>query len=726
MATLVFSAIGRLIGGPLGGAIGALVGQQVDTAIIGSPTREGPRLKELAVTTSSYGAPIARVFGTMRVPGTIIWATDLVEHRDRSGGGKGKPSVVNYSYTASFAVALASRELAGIGRIWADGNLLRGSAGDLKAGGAMRFHAGTAGQDADPLIAAAVGLDRCPAHRGVSYVVFEDLELGDFGNRIPALSFEVFAGDGTLRLADLAEGVIEDVSADVPLTGIVGLSCEGSLADLLGQLDPAIPFDCDVSGEQLVLGRQQIESPQVLGEAAMSSADDAFGAQAGYSRKRMPPPAAVPEAIRYYDVDRDFQVGLQRAPGALSPGQPQNLELPAALAATDARRLAGDVARRSRWARQSLSWRTAEIDPAIVPGSLVEVPGTGGVWRVHDWEWRETGVELTLLRAAIVRQAAPAADPGSFGAPADNLSGPTLLTAFELPWDGTGSGQKASLYAAATSAASGWSGAALFADDGRGQLTPLGPVNRVRAVMGTAENALEPASPCIFDRHSSLIVRLAASDLALVPANAQQVVRGANRALVGSEIVQFARATALGGGRWQLTGLLRGRGGTEAAIGDHAIGERFVLLDSALTGLDAESVGTAPDARIAAAGLADTAPARTEIACRGLTTRPLPPVHPRAAFDAGGNLELSWIRRSRGAWSWADGVDAPLNEQSEEYLVTLGDPAAPMATWVTTAPQLTVSAETLASLEAIGSHAELQVRQRGSQALSGSLPLIRL
>ena len=51
------------------------------------------------------------------------------------GGGKGKPKVTTYSYTASFAVALASRPIAGIGRIWADGNLLRGAAGDLKTGG---------------------------------------------------------------------------------------------------------------------------------------------------------------------------------------------------------------------------------------------------------------------------------------------------------------------------------------------------------------------------------------------------------------------------------------------------------------------------------------------------------------------------------------------------------------------------------------------------------------
>ena len=69
MATLIFSAIGTAIGGPLGGALGALAGRAVDSAIIGGGSREGPRLKELALTTSSYGTPIPRQFGQMRVAG---------------------------------------------------------------------------------------------------------------------------------------------------------------------------------------------------------------------------------------------------------------------------------------------------------------------------------------------------------------------------------------------------------------------------------------------------------------------------------------------------------------------------------------------------------------------------------------------------------------------------------------------------------------------------------
>jgi len=34
----------------------------------------------------------------------------------------------------------------------------------------------------------------------------------------------------------------------------------------------------------------------------------------------------------------------------------------------------------------------------ILPGAVVTLPGFAGCWRVAEWEWRESGVELTLGR----------------------------------------------------------------------------------------------------------------------------------------------------------------------------------------------------------------------------------------------------------------------------------------------------------------------------------------
>jgi len=128
MATLVLSTVGNALGEPVGGAIGALIGQSIDHQLLG-PSR-GPRMGDLKVQTSSYGTQIPRIYGSVRVAGTILWATDLAESSEMSGV-KGQPDTT-YSYSVSFAVALSSRSVARIGRIWVDGKLLRGEEGDFK------------------------------------------------------------------------------------------------------------------------------------------------------------------------------------------------------------------------------------------------------------------------------------------------------------------------------------------------------------------------------------------------------------------------------------------------------------------------------------------------------------------------------------------------------------------------------------------------------------------
>ncbi len=727
MATLLFSALGAVFAGRIGGVIGALVGQQISRSLFGGSSREGPRLAELAVTTSSYGTALPRVFGRMRMPGTIIWATDLVEHKDKQGGGKGKPSVVNYTYSASFAVALASRPIGSVGRIWADGNLLRGAAGDMKVGGTIRVHLGSDDQAPDPLLAAAEGSGRCPAFRGIAYIVFEDLQLADFGNRIPALTFEVLADQAPLTLSQVVDGVIDNVSAEASFVGVQGLSCDGAIGDLLATLDPAFPIDCDVSGDRLILAREATAPTVQLHEPAISAADDAFGAEQGFTRKRFPAPSAHPEILRYYDVDRDYQPGLQRAPGRPGIGQPVSTELPVAMSAGDARQLAQTIARRASWSRQTLAWRTAELDPAVRPGSLVTVPAQAGVWRVTDWEWRGNGIELSLSRSYSVATAGTSpADSGSFTPPIDAPLGQTTLHAFELPWDGSGLGETPLTYAATSSDSAGWSGAALFVDKGGGQLEPLGPSGRARAISGHATDVLPAASQQVFDRASQVTVQLAASDMHLLGASPETLATGSNRALLGSEIIQFLRAAPLGSGLWRLSGLLRGRGGTEAAISTHAIDEPFVLLDGTATALNAALIGDTPGAIIAAIGLGDSAPVTSQIACRGISRKPLAPVHARCRRQTDGSLILRWTRRARGAWTWLDGVDTPLHEQVEAYDVTLGAIESPAARWSTDAPELILPAALVTELQTSAPGQTFMVRQRGSYALSAPLLLFQL
>jgi len=215
MAALVLSAAGAAAGkavfGPAGAIagrlVGALAGNAIDRALFASRreiSQEGPRLADLEVMASTEGAPIPRVYGRARLPGQVIWATNLEEvvsttsQTTGNSGGKGMgggPAITTntttYSYFANLAVGLCEGPIGGVLRVWADGKPL-----DL-SGLTVRAYTGDETQTPDPLIVAKEG--DAPAYRGLAYVVFERLPLANFGNRIPQMSFEVLRSVGRLE-----------------------------------------------------------------------------------------------------------------------------------------------------------------------------------------------------------------------------------------------------------------------------------------------------------------------------------------------------------------------------------------------------------------------------------------------------------------------------------------------------------------------------------------------
>ena len=65
----------------------------------------------------------------------------------------------------------------------------------------------------------------------------------------------------------------------------------------------------------------------------------------------------------------------------------------------------------------------------------------------------------------------------------------------------------------------------------------------------------------------------------LTSCDGDALAAGANSALIGEELIQFANAQPLGAGRFRLTRLLRGPAASEWAMGSHEIGELFLLVD---------------------------------------------------------------------------------------------------------------------------------------------------
>lgn len=224
MTSLVLGVAGAVVGNMLapgiGGSIGFLVGSLLGN-LIDPPKIEGPRRTDLKLQRSEYGTMFPFVWGTGRIAGNVIDQTDLVEHKETSGG-KGGPEVTTYTYSASFLVALAAakrydeRAIRAVLRIWADGRLIW----DDESGEDMpcTVYLGTEDQEPDPTFEAINGVGNQPAYRGLAYAVFDDMMLTDYGDRIPALEFEVCTDFGAFpyRISnfDVTDGIPGDRSVE--------------------------------------------------------------------------------------------------------------------------------------------------------------------------------------------------------------------------------------------------------------------------------------------------------------------------------------------------------------------------------------------------------------------------------------------------------------------------------------------------------------------------------
>lgn len=236
VTTVVGGIAGFAIGGPFGAQVGMMLGGMIGATLFG-PTVHGPRLNDLKVAASTYGVAIPEIYGTVRVGGNLIWTSGIRETKKTSRAGKGGPKQTTYSYDATFAMGLCKGPIDEVLRIWADSKLIydvtKGATRSPTTGNVfetlfitlltpkkkkkrirVRVYRGTEEQLPDSLIEAKEGVGNVSGHRGLAYVVFEQLALEDFGNRIPQLTFEV-----TKSLTQATQAItVKDENGDDEIT----------------------------------------------------------------------------------------------------------------------------------------------------------------------------------------------------------------------------------------------------------------------------------------------------------------------------------------------------------------------------------------------------------------------------------------------------------------------------------------------------------------------------
>lgn len=179
----------------------------------------------------------------------------------------------------------------------------------------MRLYEGGEGQAVDPLIAPAEGPGGTPAYRGIAYAVFEDLPLVDFGNRIPNLTFEVIADPGPVDIGT-AIGALATVEGR-PAAAVSGVfpaitghfaGGDGSIADNLAGL-MALAGGSVVTGAAIenIAGAQD---EHVIDPIDRGTRAGAAGLERESQRRLGGETRLDSVEIGYFDVDRDYQLGL--------------------------------------------------------------------------------------------------------------------------------------------------------------------------------------------------------------------------------------------------------------------------------------------------------------------------------------------------------------------------------------------------------------------------------
>jgi hypothetical protein len=304
-------------------------------------------------------------------------------------------------------------------------------------------------------------------------------------------------------------------------------------------------------------------------------------------------------------------------------------------------------------------------------------------------------------------------DGGTAVTSPDQVASPTLAALLDLPSLNVASNQP-QMHLAATSSGLEWKPVNFEVAAG-GISFAVASAARP-SLLGKALNPIGAGEPFLLDLLGTVDVQLSNAGAWLMSCDDDALAVGENLAALGSELIQFGSAEALGAGRFRLSRLLRGRRGTEWATGSHQAGEVFVLLTPGTfrtVELPLTAVGT--PVRALPKGLADdmAQPIEGLFIAEGL--RPPSPVHLKVARDEDGGLQLGWARRSRSGWEWRDEIDVPLGETRELYRIKVEGSSARIVMESAVA-SLTIPASALA---AIGpGAASIHVCQIGDYALS--------
>ncbi|GAA4224787.1 hypothetical protein GGQ68_001884 [Sagittula marina] len=329
----------------------------------------------------------------------------------------------------------------------------------------------------------------------------------------------------------------------------------------------------------------------------------------------------------------------------------------------------------ARVARDTLRFALPPSRIAIGAGDVVRVPTKSGpvLARVDRVDVMDHQVIDAVRIEPDVFQPSPYHDEGMSLRPFTAV-GPVTPLFMDLPLM---SGEEVPHAPHLAVTAQNWAGSVAVYDAPDDADYTLNTLIHTRAVVGVTQTPLMAARPGSIDPGAPLRVRLAHGVLSSIGEAA--FLAGGNLMAIGDgtagnwELFQFRDAALLSKDQWALSHRLRGQAGSDSVMPEvWPAGSYVVLMNGA-----AEQIGLSPSLRrvsrhfrIGPAKRAYDDPSFVHQveAFHGNGLRPYRPAH-LTVMETGGDLSLSWVRRTRIDGDGWDLYEVPLGEDSEAYLV---------------------------------------------------------
>lgn len=518
----------------------------------------------------------------------------------------------------------------------------------------------------------------------VSYNDFNVFTNGLLTKTNPILSS--IASAECLRSKVLSSADI-DVSALTDTVNGYRIANPGAIRGSLETLQGAFPFDVIQSGYKIkAIRRGSSSSVATIDSSELGTSGDNKSEILTQTREM---DTQIPSVVRvqHIDPDREYGIGEQYAERLNTTSINESvIDMSIVLTSTDAAKIS-EVLLYLYWLeRKDFSFSLPPTYRHLEPGDVITINTDDASYPVRLTKIAYQTDGAIDCTAKPYRPIYSSAASGAYGDSASAVIPTKGQTALALVDTGCllESMDTPAFLVAACGYSDGWPGASVYrSSDGGATYSPSNAFI-LPSTIGYATNALTgTADYRMIDKASSLSMRFYGSG-EISSVTEAQMLNGSNHFAYGIdgrwEIIAAQNATLQGDGGYILTDLLRGRFGTEWAMGSHAALDMLVLLNKNTLQIGSASLNTIGiDGRYKPVTIGKTLDSAAEksFTYRGVNLECLAPVYLNGSRHPSTNdWTLTWVRRTRVGGEWRDYVDATLGESSESYEVEIYSSAA--------------------------------------------------